>query len=205
MASTPNSNPPASSRMDLSGPRRHHSRRQQLARLVWSVIWLLLFRPSPRPVHRWRNWLLRLFGAKLHPAARVYPSARVWAPWHLVMDERATLGDRVDCYCVDTIRIGAHTTVSQDSVLCGATHDHEDPKFRLVPRPIMIGASCWVAADVFVGPGVSIGEGTVVGARSSVFSDLPAWKICVGTPARPIKDRTLRDPDQPPPPRADAS
>lgn len=127
----------------------------------------------------------------MHPSARVYPRAKIWAPWNLTMDECATLSDDVDCYCVAGVHIGAHTTVSQYSYLCGATHDHTHPRFPLVPAPIVIGKSCWLAADVFVTPGVTIGDGTVVGARSSVFTDLPEWKVCVGSPARPIKDRVL--------------
>lgn len=107
------------------------------------------------------------------------------------MDECATLSDHVDCYCVAPVRIGAHATVSQYSYLCAASHDHEDANFTLYAQPIAIGAQAWIAADVFIGPGVTIGEGTVVGARSSVFKDLPPWKVCVGSPARPIKDRVV--------------
>lgn len=166
-----------------------HSRGNVAARALWGVVYRLFFRPTPRPFHAWRNWLLRCFGARLHPTARVYPRARVWAPWNLVMGERATLGDDVDCYCVDTITIGAHTTVSQYTYLCGATHDFEFEAFPLAPRPITIGAWCWVAADVFVAPGVTIGEGTVVGARSGVFKDLPPWVVASGTPAQPRRPR----------------
>ncbi|MGE3107967.1 MAG: putative colanic acid biosynthesis acetyltransferase [Phycisphaerales bacterium] len=178
-----------------SKPRQDspHPTSNRLMRLVWSLTCALLFRPSPRPLHVWRNWLLRLFGAKLHPSARVYPRCRVWAPWNLVMHERACLGDDVDCYNVRTITIGANSTVSQYSFLCGATHDFEQRDHPLVPRPITIGSSCWIAADVFVAPGVTIGDGTVVGARSSVFGDLPPWMVCVGSPARPIKPRVIRD------------
>lgn len=107
------------------------------------------------------------------------------------MGECSTISDDVDCYAVDLIVIGDHTTVSQYSYLCGATHDHTHPRFPLVPKPIRIGSQCWIAADVFVAPGVEIGDGTVVGARSSVFANLPAWKICVGSPAKPIKDRVV--------------
>jgi putative colanic acid biosynthesis acetyltransferase WcaF len=111
------------------------------------------------------------------------------------MAARATLADDVICYCVDRIRIGEHTTVSQYSYLCGATHDFEDPHRPLRPAPITIGPQCWVAADVFIGPGVTIGEGTVVGARSSVYGDLPPWQVCTGNPARPRRARALRETD----------
>jgi putative colanic acid biosynthesis acetyltransferase WcaF len=174
--------------MQRSSP---HSLGHRIGRVVWGLAYLLLFRPSPRPLHRWRNWLLRLFGARLHPKARVYPRARIWAPWNLIMDEAATIADDVDVYSAATIRIGAYATVSQYSFLCAATHDYNDITHPLVVKPIVIGWRSWIAADVFISPGVTIGEGAVVGARSSVFSDLPAWMVCAGTPAKPLRKREL--------------
>jgi putative colanic acid biosynthesis acetyltransferase WcaF len=136
--------------------------------------------------------LLRLFGAKIHTSARIYPSARVWAPWNLIMQEGACISDDVDVYCVAPIVVGAWATVSQYSYLCAASHDFEDPAHPLTAAPIEIGPRCWIAADVFIGPGVKVGEGTVVGARSAVFRDLPPWVIAVGTPARPVGERKLK-------------
>ena len=109
------------------------------------------------------------------------------------MDERATIADDVDVYCVDRITIGARSVVSQYSYLCGATHDFEQRTRPLLPMPITIGADVWLAADVFVAPGVTIPDGVVVGARSSVFTDLEPWKVCTGSPANPVRDRVLRD------------
>ena len=142
-------------------------------------------------MHAWRNLLLRLFGADLHPTARVYPKAIIWCPAYLKMGAHACIADDADIYNVGGVTLGDHALVSQYSYLCGATHDHEDVDFPLVPGPITIGARAWVAADVFVAPGVTIGEGAVVGARSNVFKDLPAWQVCVGSPARAVKPRKL--------------
>jgi putative colanic acid biosynthesis acetyltransferase WcaF len=160
-------------------------------RAVWGIVQALLFRPSPRVFHRWRTWLLRLFGAKLHATARVYPRARVWAPWNLEMHEFACIADDVDVYSADRITIGAYSTVSQYGYLCAASHDFEDVSHPLITAPIVIGRRCWLAADVFVAPGVSIGEGTVVGARSAAFTDLPAWSVALGTPAKVIRPRRI--------------
>lgn len=178
--------------IDISNKPSPHSLSNRLRRVAWGLVQATIFRWVPRPMHAMRARILRLFGARVSLKARVCPRARIWGPWNLVMGDYATLADDVDCYCVDTIEIGAHTTVSQYAYLCGATHDHEDRRFTLRPMPIRIGPSCWIAADVFVGPGVTIGEGTVVGARSSVFHDLPPWKVCVGTPAEPVKDRVIK-------------
>jgi putative colanic acid biosynthesis acetyltransferase WcaF len=168
-----------------------HSRRNKLGRVAWGLVEATAFRWSPRPLHGWRRFLLRAFGAQLAPGAKVLPKATVWGPWNLRMGENATIGDHVDVYCVDRIDIGDNTTISQYSYLCGATHDHEHPRFPLVPKPISIGSSCWLAADCFVGPGVRIGDGTVVGARSTVVRDLPEWSVCAGSPAKPHKARRI--------------
>ncbi len=164
----------------------------RVGRSLWQVVWLLLFRPTPRILHPWRCFLLRIFGAKLGKAVHPYPSARIWAPWNLEMGDHACLSEEVDCYCVDKIRIGANSTVSQYSFLCAASHDYEQQSFPMVSAPITIGERVWIAADVFVAPGVTIGSGTVVTARSSVFSDLPEWIVAKGNPALPVKPRTLR-------------
>ena len=167
----------------------------RFGRMLWTMVYVILFRPSPRPFHWWRNILLRLFGAKLHPTARVYPRARIWSPTNLEMEAFATISDDVDVYCVDRIALGECAIVSQYSYLCGATHDFEQPERPLVPKPIVVERDVWIAADVFIGPGVTIGCGAVVGARSSVFSDLPPNKVYFGTPAREVRDRENRSTD----------
>lgn len=169
-----------------------HSLSNRAGRVLWGFAYTLFFRCSPRPLHRWRNLLLRLFRARLHPTARVYPRARIWAPWNLVMGAHACIADDVDVYNVRELTIGEFSTVSQYSYLCGATHDFEHPDHPLVPRPITIGRNAWIAADVFVSPGVTIEDGVVVGARSTVVKDLPAWTVCLGSPARPVKPRVMR-------------
>lgn len=185
---TPASKPPSS-----MGPSRHSpfSAGHLLARFSWGLVYATLFRPSPRIFHRWRNWVLRLFGARLHPTARVYGRARIWAPWNLTMGANACIADDVDVYSAAQIALGAYATVSQYSFLCTASHDFEDASHPLTTAPIVICDRCWIAADVFIGPGVTVGEGTVVGARSAVFKDLPPWSVATGTPARVVRARRL--------------
>jgi putative colanic acid biosynthesis acetyltransferase WcaF len=183
-------------------PHRHspHSLGNRAGRLLWALVSVLLFRFSPRNLHWWRNMLLRAFGARMHSRARVYPRARIWAPWNLVMEEGATIGDDVNVYNVARIHLQAWAGVSQYCFLCSASHDFEDVRFPLAPAPITLGRRVWLAADVFVAPGVTIGEGTVVGARSSVFSDLDPWIVAMGTPARRVRQRSLGPADYGEPP-----
>ena len=176
---------------DVSGCPSPHSLGNKAGRVLWGLAWAVLYRPSPKIFHGWRRWLLRLFRARIGRGVHTHPSARIWAPWNLEMDH-SCLAHNVDCYCVGSVRIGAHATVSQYSYLCTASHDFEHPHLPLVTAPITIGNGAWVTADVFVGPGVTIGDGAVVGARSSVFKDVAPWTVVAGNPARFVKKREMR-------------
>ena len=169
--------------------RSELSLRNKIGRLLWSVVYVLCFRISPRSMHVWRCCLLRLFGAKLGRSVKVYSTARIWAPWNLVIEDGAILGDRVDCYSVAPIMIGEKAVVSQDSCLCAATHDHRSEAFTLIPKPIVVKERAWVAARAFIGPGVTVGTGSVVGACAVVFKNVPAGVTVVGNPSHVIADR----------------
>lgn len=176
----------------------HHARlkspwsfRQRCLRLLWYFVEATVFRFSPRPLYRWRSFLLRLFGANVDGSCRIRSTVSVEIPWNLTVGAESIVGDHVVLYCLGPITIGQRVTVSQFSHLCAGTHDCTRPEFPLLRPPIVVGDDVWLAADVFVGPGVTIGNGAVVGARSSVFHDLPPWWICVGTPAKAIKERKM--------------
>lgn len=181
-------------KVDVSHCPSPHSLRNKIGRVIWGMVWLFLYRPSPKIFHGWRRFLLRLFGAKIGKGVHVYPSVKIWAPWNLEMGDHSCLANEVDCYCAAKIKIKAHATVSQYSFLCTASHDYEDPHMPLITAPIVLGDGVWIAADVFVAPGVTIGEGAVVGARSSVFKDVESWSVVAGNPAKLIKKRELKSP-----------
>ncbi len=181
--------------LDLAHYTNRHSLRSKLARVLWHVVWLLLFRTTPRGLmYGWRRFLLRLFGARLGRGAEVLPTCRIWQPWKLELGAYACLGADVDCYSVDRITVGDQAVVSQGAFLCCASHDITSPTMELTYRPIRIGPQAWVAAQAFVGPGVTLGEGAVVGARAVVTKDVPAWTVVAGNPARAVKQRVLRAP-----------
>lgn len=169
------------------------SLRNRILRVLWRVVYVLLFRLSPPPLHAWRSFLLRLFGAKVGPGVHVYPGVDIWAPWNLILEDQCGIASGATLYSQGEIRIGKRAVVSQGTYLCAGTHDFNDPGFPLITKPIWIKDEAWVAAQAFVHPGVTIGEGTVVGARSVVVRDLPDWKICAGFPAVVIKDRPRFD------------
>lgn len=178
--------------VDLSNYQNALSRKNQLARFVWTIVWALFARPLPRSMGKhWKLFLLRLFGAKIHATATVYSSVRIYMPWNLEMEEYSCLSPEVDCYNVAPVKIGAHAIVSQKSYLCAASHDIEKSNFPLVTAPIVIEARAWVGASAFVGMGVTIGQGAVVGATASVYKNVEPWTVVGGNPAKFIKKREI--------------
>lgn len=171
----------------MSGPSFSLSNR--LGRVAWGLVYWLAFWPSPRPFHGWRAILLRLFGAHIGKGCHIYPGVRIWAPWNLTCGEGSGVAGGAILYSQGRITLGERVVVSQGAHLCAGTHDFEAPGFPLVTAPITIGNDAWVAAEAFVHPGVHIGEGCVVGARAVVTKDLPPWMVCVGHPARPLRER----------------
>jgi len=158
-------------------------------RLVWNVFRTLLYRPSPRPMHAWRAFLLRCFGAKVGSGCHFYPAAKVWAPWNLICADLVTVGDGAEIYNPAPMRFGSHAIVSQDAFLCGATHDYDDPRFPLLAYAMNFGAYSWVCARASVCPGVNLGEGSVLGLGSVATRDLEPWGVYAGVPAVKVKDR----------------
>jgi putative colanic acid biosynthesis acetyltransferase WcaF len=165
------------------------SLRHRLLRLGWRTAWVILAKWTPPPAHAWRGFLLRLWGADVARTARIYGNVVVWWPPHLSVGEHASLGPGVICYNVATIRLEPFAIVSQRTHLCAGTHDCDDAAFPLRARAITIGAHAWVAAEAFVGPGVKVGEGAVLGARGVAMRDLADWTIYGGNPATPLRSR----------------
>ena len=165
--------------------------RSALVVQLWWLVQATLFHGSPQFAYGIRRWLLRCFGAKVGQGVVIRPSAVITYPWKVSIGDHAWVGDDVVLYSLGEIEIGAHAVVSQGSYLCSGDHDYTQPDFPIRSRKITIGPEAWVAADVFVAPGVTIGHGAVIGARSSVFTDMPAGMVCFGYPCKPVKKRLL--------------
>ncbi|CAD0004605.1 DapH/DapD/GlmU-related protein [Flavobacterium salmonis] len=181
-------------KIDLSQYKNTFSRKNKIARLLWTIIWTIFARPLPRSFgNSWKIFLLRLFGAKIHKKAVIYSTVRIYMPWNLEMDAYSCLAPEVDCYNVDKIKIGANSTVSQKAYLCGASHDITLTRNPLIHAPIIIEDQVWIGADAYLGMGITIKRGSVVGARACVYKDVESWTVVGGNPAKFIKKRIFEN------------
>ncbi len=158
----------------------------------WWLVQDPLFRWPPQFMYGWRRFLLRAFGASVGRKVLIRPTAKITYPWKVSIGDYSWIGDQVELYSLGEIHIGAHAVISQRAYLCTGSHDFTRPTFDIYAKPIIIGEQAWIASDVFVAPGVTIGRGAVVGARSTVLQDLPEGMVCYGNPARPVKPRLSR-------------
>ncbi len=163
----PDPGSPIFQRLDLTA-RRPYTNREYAGRLAWAIVQATLFRlPIPQYGKPWRAMLLRTFGATLASHVNVRRTARVWHPWLLKMGLFSTLGDGAVVYNLGPVEIGDQTVISQEAFICAGTHDYTLPNLPLKRPTIIIGSGVWVAMQAFIGPGVTIGDNTVVGAARS--------------------------------------
>ena len=173
----------------------HVSLTNKIVRTVWNLVWVILFRPFGTKLFLpWRLFLLKIFGAKVYWDSGVYCSTKIWAPWNLTLGHNAWFGPDVICYNQAAVEIGDNTIISQYAYLCTAGHDLGQTigaEAGLVVAPITIGSDVWICTKAYIGMGVNIGEGAVVGATASVFKDVEPWTVVGGNPAKIIKRREL--------------
>jgi putative colanic acid biosynthesis acetyltransferase WcaF len=150
---------------------------------LWRFCDFLLFKSSPQFMYGWRRFLLRFFGAKIGKKVLIRSSVQIIYPWKLSIGDYSWIGESVILYCLGPISIGSNTVISQQSHLCAGSHDYLSPTFDQIAIGISINSEVWIAADVFIVDGVSVGRGAVVGARSSVFKSLPELSFSFGNPA----------------------
>ena len=166
----------------------------QLYKILWIITWTLLIRPYPRAIaSKFEVFLLRLFGAKVGKGCNIYSSAKILVPYNLVIGDNVTLADRLLIQNTALVEIKSNSIISQGTYLCAGTHNMYKSTFDTIRKPIIIGENVWIAAECFVGPGVKVGDGAVAGARSCIFKDIEPWMVVVGNPAKPIKQRVLKD------------
>ena len=156
---------------------------------LWWIVQASFFAMSPQFMYGWRRFLLRLFGAKIGKGVLLRSTVRITYPWNLEIGDYCWIGEDNVLYNLGKIKIGNNVALAHKVYLNTGGHDYEKPSFDIFAKPILIEDECWLTNDVYVAPGVTIGKGSIIGARSSVLKDIPQNKVCVGTPAKPIKNR----------------
>lgn len=174
----------------------HVSFKTKFKRTLWIIVSSIFFKYFGTKIFRlWRITLLKIFGAKIKWDAEVYASAKIWAPWNLIMGHRSCLGPHVICYNQNLVVLEDDVIVSQYTYLCTASHNINMPNTAndsLITAPIWIKEKAWIASKAYIGLGVCIGKFAIVGATASVFRNIEDYHVVGGNPAKTIKIRELK-------------
>jgi len=176
----------------MATDQRHtspYSTQEKMWRLLWAITQATFFRFSFHTWNGWRIYLLRSYGATIDSSCVIRRTVNIECPWNLTMGANSCLGNNVVLYCLGKVTIGDRVSISQYAHLCAGTHDYTHDDMPLQRPPITICDDVWLAADSFVGPNVTVGEGAILGARGVAMRDLDAQSIYTGNPATIIKKR----------------
>ncbi|NVJ85988.1 MAG: putative colanic acid biosynthesis acetyltransferase [Algoriphagus sp.] len=168
-----------------------YSKKEQLLRVLW-MLGGFFFRFSPRPFFGLRRSLLRLFGSQVGEKVNIYPSATIYFPWNLIIGDYSAIGEHALIYNLGPVEIGKNVTISHMAQVCAGTHDYTDPAMPLLKPMIVIEDNVWICTQAFVGPGISVKEGAVIGAGAVLTKSTEKWMVYAGNPAKPIKSRKLK-------------
>lgn len=108
------------------------------------------------------------------------------------------IGDNFYAKAEGEIKIGSGTIISRNVEIWTSNHNYDSDDLMTIPydkrfinKPVVIGENCWIGTHVIFLPGVTIGEGVVVGAGSVVTKDIPDYAVIGGNPAKVIKYRNI--------------
>ncbi len=179
--------------LDIAANRgaKKYSRYEYLLRILWSIA-IYFFKLTPRRSFATRNFILKLFGAKIGHHVHIYSSATIYYPWNFSIGDYSSIGEWVLIYNLGSVAIGSKSTVSHKAHLCAGTHDYSSADLPLIKKGIEISDQVWICAEAFIGPGVIVGTGAVVGARAVATRNVQPWAIVAGNPATFIKTRKVK-------------
>ena len=170
--------------------------KELIIRILWYFIWYATCFWTPKLFNSWRIFILKLFGAQIGSKTLIFGSVWIDMPWNLAIGDNCAIGKRSWIYNFSKVSIGSNTVISQNTIVCTASHDYEHPNMPFFSKPINIEDQVWVSSDCFILPGITIKAGCVIGARSVVTKDLSSWGVYAGNPAIFIKKRVLKNVDK---------
>lgn len=139
--------------------------------------------------YTWRHWYLRRYcGLVLGEGSSICAGCFITGIYvrigaNSVVNRGTYLDGRA------ALTIGDNVNVSHQVLIQTLTHDPHRPSFPVIAQPVVIRNHAWIGARAMICPGVTVGEGAVVGMGAVVTRDVPAWSIVAGNPAREIGDR----------------
>ncbi len=159
--------------------------------LAWYFVNIFLFKNPMSISSSFKRAILRLFGAKIGRGVVIKPSVNIKYPWFLDIGDHCWIGEEVWIDNLAHVSIGSHVCISQGALLLTGNHDYRSPTFDLITRPITLENGCWIGAKSVVCPGVTARTHAVLAVGSVATTDLEAYTVYQGNPAREVRKRVF--------------
>lgn len=173
----------------ISGIGNPNTRKTKVKILLWRFVDFWFFQPSFPFMSVWRVFLLRLFGAKIGVGNYISPKVKALCPWNIEIGNYSSLDDYVYLHSTSKIIIGDYVSIAMYAHIVPGGHNVRSRGFEYNGTIVKIGHGCFIGADAFIGRGVTIGQFSVLGARSVTYKDIPENSIAIGYPAHVISER----------------
>jgi maltose O-acetyltransferase len=136
------------------------------------------------PSHSTRNYFYRRSGMTLPASSSIHRRAEIYAPERIVIGEHTVIGDTVFLDGRSGLTIGANVNLGSHVTIYTRQHDIDAPDFAEVGGPVEVGDYAYIGSHSIILPGVTVGEGGVVGAGSVVTKHVDPYTLVAGAPAQ---------------------
>lgn len=160
-------------------------------RLLWYMVSRLLVNTYVPYPSAFKAAILRVFGAQIGQGVAIKPKVHVKYPWFLRVADHVWIGENVWIDNLILVTIESNVCLSQGAMLLTGNHNYTKSAFDLIVRPITLEKGCWIGAKATVCPGVQVGQHAVLTVGSVATTNLEAFGIYQGNPAKYVKTRTI--------------
>lgn len=161
--------------------------------ILWYFVNVLFVRASWNPLIVIKEWLLRLFGAKIGKGLVLKNNVIIKSPWNLILGDNCWIGENVWIDNLDKISIGNNVCISQGALLITGNHDYTKSSMPYRNAPIKVEDGAWIGANVTVTAGVTVAENSVLTVGSVVTKSTEPNMIYQGNPAKAIRERHISE------------
>jgi putative colanic acid biosynthesis acetyltransferase WcaF len=169
----------------------YHPGGNVVKRVLWHYVSGLVFKTSLFPFYGIKNFLLRLFGAKIGIEVEIKPCVNIKYPWLLTVGDEVWIGENAWIDNIVMVTIGSNVCLSQGVVLLTGSHDYKKTSFNLITGSVIIEDGAWIGAKALVNQGITVGSHAVLTTGSVATKNMEPYAVYQGNPAVKIRDRVI--------------
>jgi len=159
--------------------------------LLWFFVNVFVFQNRWNASSASKVFFLKLFGAKIGKNVVLKPNINIKYPWKLSIGDNSWIGEKVWIDNLGTVSIGKNVCLSQGAMLLCGNHNYKKESFDLMVGDITLENGVWIGAHSIVSPNVTCFSHSILTVNSVATSNLEAYTIYQGTPAKAIRKRVI--------------